>query len=191
VTFYTHGTGGFRLESLGFAGQMAKFGIATVGVDLYMHGMVLPDDLIALFQAAMQRKGLTPVVDALLDNRAVDINYDNVPDPAGTFWSFRAFHVRDSVRQAAFDVVRLVHILRGFDGQRTWSLDADGDGVADLEGLAGDFNNDGTGRRGHALPSVRSSRKRPALLHGTAADRRRRPGQRRPGAGLLHPRRLE
>jgi hypothetical protein len=144
VTFYTHGTGGFRLESLGFAGQMAKFGIATVGVDLYMHGMVLPDDLIALFQAAMQRKGLTPVVDALLDNRAVDINYDNVPDPAGTFWSFRAFHVRDSVRQAAFDVVRLVHILRGFDGQRTWSLDADGDGVADLEGLAGDFNNDGT-----------------------------------------------
>jgi len=143
VAIYTHGTGGFRLESLGFAGQMAKFGIATVGVDLYMHGMVLPDDVVPLFEAAMQRKGLEPVVDSLLDNRAVDINNDGIADPAGTFWSFRAFHVRDSVRQAALDVIRMVHVLRGFDGKRTWSFDADRDGVADLEGLAGDFNNDG------------------------------------------------
>ena len=143
VAIYTHGTGGFRLESLGFAGLMAKFGIATVGVDLYMHGMVLPDDIVSLFEAAMQRKGLTPVVDSLLNNRTVDINNDGVADPAGTFWSFRAFHVRDSVRQAALDVSRLVQILRGFDGERTWSFDADRDGVPDLEGLAGDFDGDG------------------------------------------------
>jgi hypothetical protein len=143
VAIYVHGTGGSRLESLGFAGPMAKFGIATIGIDCYAHGLALPESLGDLFTGLLANAGLGAAATALLDNRTRDINNDGVPDPAGDFWTSDAFHTRDTIRQAAFDVVRLIHVLRGFDGTRTWSFDADGDGTPDLAGPAGDFDGDG------------------------------------------------
>jgi hypothetical protein len=143
VAIYVHGTGGFRLEAMGFGGFMARQGIATVGVDLYMHGMVLDEFMGEVFVSILQDNGLGRVAEAMLNNRAIDINYDGEPDPAGNFWSVDIFHTRDSVRQGALDLIRLIQVLRGFDGQRRWSLDADWDGIPELDGLAGDFNGDG------------------------------------------------
>jgi hypothetical protein len=144
VAIYLHGTGGDRMQVLGFAGQLAKFGIASIGVDLVMHGMVLPEEWDELFTIALQAKGFGAVADAFLDNRTVDINNDGVNDPAGNFWTYDAFRSRDAIRQSALDIMRLIQVFRGFDGTRTWALDADGDGNPDLTGLAGDFNQDGT-----------------------------------------------
>ncbi len=143
VAIYLHGTGGDRMQVLGFAGQLAKFGIATVGVDLVMHGMVLPEDWHDIFDITLQAHGFGPVARALLDNRTIDVNNDGVNDPSGNFWTYDAFRSRDAVRQGALDVMRLVQIFSAFDGRRTWSFDADGDGKPDLKGLAGDFDGDG------------------------------------------------
>ncbi|MBW1809725.1 MAG: hypothetical protein JRJ87_16130 [Deltaproteobacteria bacterium] len=144
VAIYLHGTGGDRMQVLGFAGQLAKFGIASVGVDLVMHGMVLPEDWNELFTIALGAKGFGKVAEAFLNNRTVDINNDGVNDPAGNFWTYDAFRSRDAIRQSALDIIRLIQVFRGFDGTRTWELDATGDGSPDLTGLAGDFNQDGT-----------------------------------------------
>jgi hypothetical protein len=143
VAIYVHGTGGSRMESLGFAGQMARFGIATVGFDVFLHGLVLDPADADLFRILFSGYGYGGFIDRLLDNRTVDINFDGRNDEAGNFWSYDVFRIRDSIRQGALDVLRLVQVLRGFDGQRTWSLDADGDGRPELEGLAGDFDGDG------------------------------------------------
>ncbi|RLB56906.1 MAG: hypothetical protein DRI34_08435 [Deltaproteobacteria bacterium] len=143
LAIYLHGTGGDRMQALGFAGQLAKFGVATVGVDLPLHGMVLPEDWRQFFDAALEAKGFAPVGRALLDNRTIDINNDGEPDPAGNFWTYDAFRSRDCVRQAALDVMRLVQVFSAFDGRNRWSHDADGDGRPELEGLAGDFDGDG------------------------------------------------
>lgn len=143
VAIYVHGTGGSRVEAMGFAGHMAKFGIATVGIDLAMHGLALPPEMEEVLIAALE-PDFGELGRALLDNRTVDINNDGLRDPAGNFWTYDAFRAGDAVRQGALDVLRLVQVLRGFDGERTWSLDADGDGTAELEGLAGDFDGDGT-----------------------------------------------
>ncbi|MBN2498506.1 MAG: hypothetical protein JXR96_28200 [Deltaproteobacteria bacterium] len=143
VAIYVHGTGGSRMESLGFAGHMARLGIATVGLEVPMHGMVLSPEDLELYTMLMGSFNLGGLIQRLADNRTVDITGDGLPDEAGNFWSFHTFHTRDAVRQGALDVIRLIQVLRGFDGKRRWSLDADGDGVAELEGLAGDFDADG------------------------------------------------
>ncbi|NMB74693.1 MAG: hypothetical protein GYA21_06135 [Myxococcales bacterium] len=143
VAIYLHGTGGSRVEALGFAGQLAKWGIATIGVDLVMHGLVVPDDLREILLSMLRGSGLGAFGDSLLSNRAVDINGDGVPDPAGNFWTYDVFRARDAVRQGALDVMRLVQALRAFDGKTPWSQDADRDGQPELAGLAGDFDGDG------------------------------------------------
>ncbi len=143
VAVYVHGTGGSRMESLGFAGQMAKYGIATVGLDVYMHGLVLDQESLDLFRQLFAGYGFGNLMDLLADNRTVDINKDGRNDESGNFWSYDTFRSRDCIRQGALDVIRLIQVLRSFDSKRTWSLDADGDGLAELEGLAGDFDGDG------------------------------------------------
>lgn len=143
LAIYVHGTGGSRMESLGFAGQLAKFGIATLGLDVYMHGLVLGEEDIDLFTQLFDAYGYGPFIAKLIDNRTLDINKDGRPDEAGNFWSYDIFRSRDSIRQGALDVIRLIQVFRGFDGIRTWSHDLDGDGRPEFEGLAGDFDGDG------------------------------------------------
>ncbi len=143
VAVYVHGTGGSRMEALGFAGHLARLGIATLGVEVVMHGLVLQPDEIDFYRALFAGYNLGGFIDRLVDNRAVDVTADGWPDPAGNFWSFHTFRTRDTVRQGALDVLRMVQVLRSFDGARRWSQDADGDGRPDLEGLAGDFDGDG------------------------------------------------
>jgi hypothetical protein len=143
VAIYVHGTGGSRMESLGFAGHLAKFGIATVGFDVFLHGLVLGEEDYELFRLLFAGYGFGAMIDRLLDNRTVDINADGRPDEAGNFWSYDVFRIRDGVRQGALDVIRLVQLLRAFDGERSWCQDVDGDGSCELEGLAGDFDGDG------------------------------------------------
>ncbi|RME24641.1 MAG: hypothetical protein D6806_09270 [Deltaproteobacteria bacterium] len=143
VAIYLHGTGGDRLQAMGFAGHLAKFGIATVGLDLPLHGLVLPEEYKQIVDAAFSSAGFGRVGRSLQDNRTIDINYDGEPDPAGNFWGYDAFRSRDCVRQAALDVMRLVQVFSTFDGEHRWSQDADGDGRPELEGLAGDFDGDG------------------------------------------------
>jgi hypothetical protein len=143
VVIYVHGTGGSRIEALGFAGHLARLGLATVGVEMPMHGMVFQPEELDFYRLLMSGFNLGGFIERLAENRAVDVTGDGWPDAAGSFWSFHTFRTRDNVRQGALDVLRMIQVLEGFDGQRRVRLDTDGDRRPDREFLAGDFDGDG------------------------------------------------
>jgi hypothetical protein len=141
VVFYGHGYTSSRIEALGFAGSLAKFGFATIGVECVHHGIEMDLALTELVRGTLSANNLEGLADAIISDRARDLNGDGVTDSGGDFWTAYVFHTRDIVRQSGIDHIRMIQILRAFDGERMSGIDYDGDGDEDL---AGDFDGDGT-----------------------------------------------
>jgi len=146
-----HGYTSSRFEMLGFAGSLARHGLAVCAIDAVGHGTsglnITPGTNLAskvsLFEIIKSYLGpyhLGPFVDALLHDRARDLNNDGRPESGGDFWTADTFHTRDIVRQSIVDYFQLIRLLRSFDGNNRWDLDLNQDGEKEL---AGDFNFDG------------------------------------------------
>ena len=132
-----HGYKSVRIDHLlGFGGTFAKFGLATIAIDAYGHGIGI-DPLLELTGRTLAHKyGLDGFADAVFQGRARDLDYDGIKDSGGDFWTADTFHTRDVVRQSIVDWMQLVRILRTFDGTGQQLLGT-------LPNRAGDFNNDG------------------------------------------------
>ncbi len=143
VVFYSHGYTSSRFEMLAFAGTMAKFGLATCGIDAYGHGFSLGPRLSKAAEKILAAVNLKAMWKALSPGRARDLNNDGVPDSGGDFWTADTFHTRDIVRQTVIDYMQVIRVMRSWNGKKRWTLDIDGDKKADLSGIAGDFNGDG------------------------------------------------
>jgi len=159
VVFYGHGYTSMLVESLGFAGSLAQFGLATVGIDCVHHGLGEGDIDKRTLSGLFNDENLAGLIHGFLDDRVVDMNGDGKMESAGDFWTAYLFHTRDVVRQSALDHYAMIRILRSFDGVRkAGPVDVDGDGVADdhfdfvawskdpasrYYDLVGDYNRDG------------------------------------------------
>jgi hypothetical protein len=116
VTFYGHGYTGANIEALGFAGEIARNGVATVAIDAVGHGLGLTGSIRNVAEALFATNCLGPMGRMLSVDRAVDLDHDAMhqPDPGGDFWSAYIFHTRDVVRQSVLDHIQLLRILRSF-----------------------------------------------------------------------------
>jgi hypothetical protein len=164
VVIYGHGYGGARLEALGFAPTMAKFGLTTCAIDNVGHGLpverfipYLPIDVAPL----VENIGLGNLINSLGHGRQRDLTNDGLDDPGGDYWTADTFHTRDMVRQTTIDYMQFIRIMRTWNGDKKWPdalppegedpyVDARRHFVAgwdtDLDGeseIAGDFNGDG------------------------------------------------
>ena len=136
-----HGYTGTRtLDLLAFAGTFAKYGLATISIDAYGHG--LDPTLAAGVAQAFASRQLGRFATALLTTRARDLDNDGVLDSGGDFFSADPFHTRDTIRQSVVDWMVLVRILRTFDGTTEISQ-AVGPTSGIVFPIAGDFNSDG------------------------------------------------
>ncbi len=141
VAIFIHGHGGSKFDALPFAGLLASYGIATLGIDAPSHGIDLPAVEAGLVQSYFKAAGISGLGDALLkENRLVDWQGDGKPVPGDDYWTAYVFHTRDMVRQTMLDLMQIVRTLRGFDGKTRWAYDPAGRGAP---GLAGDFDGDG------------------------------------------------
>jgi hypothetical protein len=156
VALVGHGFKSTRFEGMvQFAGTFAKFGIATIAIDSYGHGLGLPPQPIPgaptseqAVQAALANiPGLAPLADAILATRARDLDNDGIRDPGGDLLTANAFHTRDVVRQSVVDWMQLSRVLRTFNAFSLMILPvnpaAGTGGTTGPTWLAGDFNNDG------------------------------------------------
>lgn len=138
VALYGHGYTSQRTEMLGFAGNMAKQGIATAAIDSYGHGLGVSESDRKVIEAIIASTGFGPTVKAIMKGRARDLDNDGIPDSGGDFWVADTFHTRDVVRQSIVDWMQFIRVMRNFG---TYEMgDINGDGIADV---AGDFNGDG------------------------------------------------
>ncbi|MCB9568978.1 MAG: hypothetical protein H6710_17475 [Myxococcales bacterium] len=141
IVLLGHGYGSNRVgETIGFAGFLAEFGLATLVIDNVSHGLNLSPDELDQARSLLANSGLGPLVDAINRGRAVDLDGDGTPDSGADFWTSYLFHTRDMMRQSALDYAQLIRIVRSFDGERRWDKDINQDGEPDL---AGDFDGDG------------------------------------------------
>ena len=157
TAFYSHSYSSTHLESLGFAGLMAKQGIATVALVAPSHGLGVSPLVANLLHAVFAVQCLAPMADAVGIDRARDWTGDGVPDSGADFWTAYPFHTRDMIRQSAVEEMLALRVLKGFDGTRraisgkvaaTRSRFNDAAGNADFDNdgmpnLAGDFDADG------------------------------------------------
>jgi hypothetical protein len=139
VAFYGHGYGSSRFETLGFAAGLARFGIATCGIDAFGHGISVDPLIELIIRESFEEVSLNRLADAMLLGRARDVSGDVTPDSGADFWTADSFHTRDVVRQSAIDHVQTIRVLRSF-GLGTMPVDVDGDGRDEING---DFNADG------------------------------------------------
>lgn len=138
VSIYGHGYTSSRVEMLGFAGNLAKFGIASVGIDSYGHGLDLSQVERESIAAIIGQYKFKPLVDAIFKGRARDLDNDLVDNSGGDFWVADTFHTRDIVRQSVIDWIQLIRVFHAFG---TYDMgDVNGDGKSEV---AGDFNGDG------------------------------------------------
>ena len=124
-------------EVVAFGGTFAKFGLATVSIDAYGHGVVIDPALELMVRSKMAQFGLAPFAEAFFFGRERDLDFDGQPDSGGDFWTGDTFHARDTIRQSVLDQMQLVRVLRTFDGATRMAL-----GLVPKV-FAGDFNNDG------------------------------------------------
>ncbi|MCP4495841.1 MAG: hypothetical protein GY825_03565, partial [Phycisphaeraceae bacterium] len=118
----------------------ARHGLATLAIDNPGHGLSLSDEDKDQARTVLSAFGIGPFIEAAFTDRSFDQNGDGVTDSGADYWDFYLFHTRDNVRQTALDYMQLIRILRGFDGERSFGFDLDGDGENEL---AGDFDGDG------------------------------------------------
>ncbi len=149
VAIFIHGHGGSKFDALPFAGLLASYGIATMGIDGPGHGIGLDDVQLKAVNTFFNAAGLAGLAKAVLSGRAIDWTGDFKVDPGDDFWTAYVFHTRDMVRQITVDAMQVVRTLRGFDGSAHWAFDPAGKGTP---GLAGDFDGDGTVDVGGAAP---------------------------------------
>jgi hypothetical protein len=165
VAIYGHGYTSNHLEAFGFAGLLARQGVATAGIAAQGHGVSL-GGLERAVRSLFEGACLGGLGSAALLDRARDQNRDGVADSGGDFWTAYVFHTRDVIRQSVIDQIAAIRALRALDGvrravpgriphvrpradlpeERRWAPvvsdgDFDGDGAPDL---AGDFDGDGT-----------------------------------------------
>ncbi|MBN2498526.1 MAG: hypothetical protein JXR96_28300 [Deltaproteobacteria bacterium] len=124
VVVYVHGSTSTRLESLGWAGTLGRYGFAVLGIDAVGHGLsfdrVTPE-LEALVATVFDSLGMNGLYGAIKTDRARDLNGDGWCDSGGDFWSADVFHTRDVIRQTVVDIVQAVRMLRSFDGLRRFA----------------------------------------------------------------------
>lgn len=159
VIIYSHAIGSTRLEMVAFAGQMAKFGLASCAIDAVGHGLALPDEFAGLLDSVSEGLGMPKLPAVLLHDRARDLTNDGEVDTGEDYFTADILHARDMIRQTTIDQMQLIRILRSFDGTTRWDnvvdaedpwiadkidmvagWDQDGDGVGEIRG---DFNGDG------------------------------------------------
>lgn len=81
VVFYGHGYTGFKVESLGFGGNLAKFGLTTVGWDCVHHGAGLDTTLRDVALGIFDVNDIHGAGLALLDDRAIDLDNEKFSGP--------------------------------------------------------------------------------------------------------------
>ena len=141
VVVLGHGYTGNKLDPLFYGGFMARYGMATIGMENVSHGVGLGPTDLQLARALLAGKGLGNMFDAIaMNDRAFDQNRDGIKDSGADFWTAYILHTREVVKQSALDYMQLIRVVRGFNGTKTWQYDANKDGKNDL---AGDFNGDG------------------------------------------------
>ncbi|PZR16140.1 MAG: hypothetical protein DI536_07570 [Archangium gephyra] len=141
VVILGHGYTGNKLDPLFYGGFLARYGMATIGMENVSHGVGLDPTDLELARALLASKGLGNMFDAIAKNdRAFDQNRDGKRDSGADFWTAYILHTREVVKQSALDYMQLVRVLRGFDGVQRSAYDANQDGQKDL---AGDFDGDG------------------------------------------------
>jgi hypothetical protein len=155
VVFYGHGYTGFKIEGLGFAGSLAKFGLTTVTWDCAHHGIGIDAILKDVAMGIFNNEDLHGAGLALLDDRAVDMDNDKYdgsgsdpadlePAPCGKYPCFPTMHFDVPFSGYAQEVAELPGgestddpnvWLGSWDGER-WSKVRYED---DVEDSAGDF----------------------------------------------------
>jgi hypothetical protein len=140
VAIFIHGHGGSKFDALPFAGLLASYGIATMGIDAPSHGIGLPAAQVAIIQGYFKDAGIAGLGQSLFTGRAIDWTGDGTVDPGDDYWTAYVFHTRDMVRQTMLDGMQVVRTLRAFDGKARWAFDPAHHGAP---GLAGDFDGDG------------------------------------------------
>lgn len=140
VSFYGHGYTGNMTEGLVFAGELARHGVVTIGMNAPGHGLELSDGEAALAKGAFKAACLTPFSSAFTKSRVRDLNGDGElkGESGRDYWTSYLFHTRDLVRQAALEEVMVVRAMRAFDGKNTYDWAGEG-----TPRLAGDFDGDG------------------------------------------------
>lgn len=142
LVFVAHGYTMNRLMAIPFCALFAKEGMAVLGIDAVGHGAnALKTEMEKFLKKGeasniVRSAGLMPLLQALAQGRARDLDGDGVPDSGGDFFTAYVFHTRDNLRQTIVDYIQATRLLRSFDGKRKWTLGG-------REGLAGDFNGDG------------------------------------------------
>ncbi len=141
VVVLGHGYTGNKLDPLFYGGFLARYGMATIGMENVSHGVGLDPIELELARGLLGSKGLGNMFDAIAkEDRAFDQNRDGRRDSGADFWTAYILHTREVVKQSALDYMQLVRILRSFDGVKRSQYDANRDGEKDL---VGDFDGDG------------------------------------------------
>jgi hypothetical protein len=148
VAILGHGYTGDKTDPLAYGGYFARQGVATIGMECVSHGLPIDASTHQLVDGLFAPYGLQPMADALLTDRAYDQNGDGIKDSGADFWTAYVFHTRDVVRQSAVDYMRMIQILRSFNG-RKWTSDLMHTGTP---GVAGDFDGDGIPDVGGSAP---------------------------------------
>ena len=129
-----HGFGSSRaIDMLAFAGTFAKFGLASISIDAFGHGIALDAATAAAVRAAGASRGIGAFADVILSGRARDLDNDGIAE---------LFHARDVLRQSVIDWFQLAKLLRSFDGTGQFLL-ISAPGAQPIASRAGDFNGDG------------------------------------------------
>jgi hypothetical protein len=138
-----HGFGSSRaIDMLAFAGTFAKFGLASVSIDAFGHGIAVDPATAAAVHAAGASRNIGSFADAILAGRARDLDNDGIADPGGDYFGAQLFHARDALRQTTADWLQLAKLLHSFDGTGQF-LFAPNPGGQAVYSVAGDFNGDG------------------------------------------------